>query len=88
MPITNQARKAMRRDAQRKVYGLRRKRVMKQMSKEVRDLAIAGNHDDASAKISSAYKAIDKAAKKGVIKKNTAARKKSKLSRLLAKTKK
>ena len=36
--------------------------------------------------LSAAYKAIDKAAKRGVIKKNTAARKKSRLSARLKKT--
>jgi len=36
----------------------------------------------------SAYKAIDKACKTGVIKKNTAARKKSRLMKLIAKVQK
>jgi small subunit ribosomal protein S20 len=36
--------------------------------------------DDARAQLSKAYQAIDKAAKRGVIKKNTASRKKSRLS--------
>jgi ribosomal protein S20 len=35
--------------------------------------------------LSTAYKAIDKATKKGVIKKNTADRKKSRLARLVSK---
>jgi small subunit ribosomal protein S20 len=35
--------------------------------------------------LSKAFKAIDKAAKRGVIKKNTAARKKSRLAKALAK---
>lgn len=38
--------------------------------------------------LSLAYKAIDKAAKRGVIKKNTAARKKSRLAKLLSKANK
>jgi small subunit ribosomal protein S20 len=36
--------------------------------------------------LSQAYKAIDKAAKTGILKKNAAARKKSRLARLLAST--
>ena len=36
--------------------------------------------------LSAAYKAIDKAAKRGIIKPNTAARKKSRLARAVAKS--
>jgi small subunit ribosomal protein S20 len=37
----------------------------------------------ASAELAAAYKAIDKAAKRGVIKKNTASRRKSRMARLV-----
>lgn len=43
--------------------------------------------EEAKNLISQAYQAIDKAAKRGVIKKNTAARKKSRLSALIKRTK-
>lgn len=83
MAITPQAKKAMRRDARKHVHNLRRKRAMKEAVKAVRDLATAGNIDAAQKKLPVAYKAIDKAAQKGVIKKRTAARKKSRLSNTL-----
>lgn len=86
MPITQQAKKAIRRDQRRRVSTLRRKRSMKAIMKEVRELAAAGKAKDASEKLTVAYKAIDKAAKRGVIKKNNAARKKSRLARLLARS--
>jgi len=86
MPITKQAKKAMRRDAKKQLHSLRRKREMKKVSKELRDLVSSGNVKDAEGRISSAFKAIDKAAKRGVINKNTAARKKSRLTRLLSKS--
>ena len=47
--------------------------------KEVRSLISAGKTADAEAKMPEAYKTIDKAAKRGIIKENTAARKKSRL---------
>jgi small subunit ribosomal protein S20 len=53
----------------------------------VQKMAGAGMTKDASAALAAAYKAIDKAAKNGLIKKNTAARRKARLSRLLKKTK-
>ena len=55
--------------------------------KEIRDAAAAGKGKEAQAKLSSAYKAIDKAAKRGVIKKNTASRKKARLAALIKKSK-
>lgn len=76
----------MRRDAGRRVTALRRKRTMKSVVKEVRELIATDKKEEAQAKLNTAYKAIDKAAKRGVIKKNTAARKKSRLARLLAKS--
>lgn len=54
---------------------------MKVAVKEVKKLT----GPEAKAKLSEAYKAIDKAAKRGVIKKNTAARKKSRLAKAIKK---
>ncbi len=86
MPITKQAKKALRVADRKRVFNLRRTRAMKDVVKEVKTLAKT-NASNAKEKLSSAYKAIDKAAKKGIIKKNTAARKKSRLSRLISKAK-
>lgn len=80
MPVLDNAKKQMRRAERKRVYNLRKKRAMKRAVKEVRELAEAGNIKAAKAKLPAAYKAIDKAAKRGVIKKNTAARKKSRLT--------
>ena len=57
---------------------------MRRMTKEVEKFAGLGNTSDAKSKLALAYKAIDKAAKRGVIKKNTAARKKSRLAHLIS----
>lgn len=52
---------------------------MRDIVKKVSKTVVTGKKADAEALIKDAYQAIDKAAKRGVIKKNTAARKKSRL---------
>jgi len=59
---------------------------MRETTKEVRELATSGKQKEALAKLPLAQKAIDKAAKRGIIEKNTAARNKSRLARLIKKS--
>ena len=59
---------------------------MRNAVKEVRALTTTGKTDEARDALSRAYQAIDKAAKRGVIKKNTAGRKKSRLTAALRKS--
>lgn len=86
MPITKSAQKALRASKNKKVFNDRRARAMKGEIKEVKKLLEVKDVKTAQSKLSAAYKAIDKAAKKGIIKKNTAARKKSRLARLVKKS--
>ncbi len=58
---------------------------MKTVIKKVMKLAAAKKIEEAKKLLPLAYKAIDKSAKTGVIKKNAAARKKSRLAKLIAK---
>ena len=58
---------------------------MRAAVKAVRALIIKKKHDEAVKLLPRAYKAIDKATKRGVIKKNAAARKKSRLTILVNK---
>jgi len=85
MPITKSAQKALRGSKQKKLFNDRRAKAMKSEIKEIKKLTEAKDDKGASAKLSSAYQAIDKAAKRGVIKKNTAARKKSRLAKMIKK---
>lgn len=85
MPITKGAKKALRSSARKRVFNLRRSRVMKDTVKEIKLLVTAKKNDDAEKLLSKAYKDIDKAAKRGIIKKNTASRKKSRLVKLIRK---
>ncbi len=88
MAITSSAKKAIKVSARKRVFNLRRVRAMKSAIKEARATAtgVTGKSGDVQAKLSAAYQAIDKAAKRGVIKKNTASRKKSRIAKVIAKT--
>jgi small subunit ribosomal protein S20 len=82
MPITKSAKKAVRGSLHKKSFNNRRKGAMKESITKMVKLAKT-DKVAASSMLSKAYKAIDKAAKSGIIKKNNAARKKSRLSRIV-----
>lgn len=81
MPIIKSAKKALRGSKRKKVYNDRRAKAMRLAVKDVKKLT----GKEAKAELAKAYQAIDKAAKRGVIKKNTAARKKSRLAKAIKK---
>jgi small subunit ribosomal protein S20 len=87
MPITRSAKKADRASLKKRVFNVRRKREFKEAIKETQKLVAEGKAEAAEKSLAVAYKAIDKAAKTNVIKKNTASRMKSRVSKLLAKKK-
>lgn len=87
MAITKGAKKAIRQSERKHVMNLRRQKAMKESVKEVSKLVVAGKKSDAEKNLKVAYKALDKAAKRGIIKKNTASRKKSRLAKAIAKIK-
>lgn len=82
MAITKSAKKALRGSLRKKAVNDRRTKAMKDGIKKIEKLAKT-DKTKAAASISSAYAAIDKAAKSGIIKKNTAARKKSRVARMV-----
>lgn len=82
MPITKSAKKALRQSVRRRERNLLKKEAFKDAVKKIKKLVQANKIDEAKKLIPEAYKAIDKAAKTGVIKKNNAARKKSRLMKL------
>ena len=85
MPITTSAKKALRQNVKGKIRNKKRKNAMKALIKQTRKLASAKQNEEAIKLLPQLYKAIDKAAKRGIIKKNTASRKKSRLTKLLKK---
>ncbi len=85
MPNTKSAEKAMRQSKRRHEFNLKIKSEVKQSLKEVRRLIKAGDKSKAAELMREAMSALDKAAKKGVIHKNNAARRKSRLAKAMAK---
>ena len=83
MPITTSAKKALRASLRKRVLNDARKDAVRATAKTLKKLISGGKLDEARKALDLAYKAVDKAAKRGLIKKNTAARKKSQLARLL-----
>ena len=86
MPITKSAKKALRQNLKRRERNLQRKKTIKLLTKDIRELVEDNKIEDARKILPQLYKALDKTAKKGTIKKNAASRKKSRLTLLINKT--
>jgi small subunit ribosomal protein S20 len=84
MAITKNAKKAHRASQKKRIYNIRRKVALHDEVKTYRTLITQGKKEEAATYLPTVYKAIDKACKRGVIKPNTASRKKSRLTALLA----
>ncbi len=80
MPITKGAEKANRQSQKKRIFNIRRKNVLSDVVKSVQKAITSGDATKAKELLPKAYQAIDKAAKRGVIKDNTASRKKSRLT--------
>lgn len=83
MAITKSAKKALRQNLRRKAKNLSSKQKIKKLIKEVRSLVSSKKTEEAKKLIPQTYKILDKAAKTGLIKKNTADRKKSRITKLI-----
>lgn len=86
MPITKSVKKTLRQSLKRKAKNLRKKRIAKATKKQLKLLITENKIKEAETLLPRIYKALDKAAKTGVIKKNTASRKKSRIVKLLNKS--
>jgi small subunit ribosomal protein S20 len=85
MPNTKSAEKAMRSSARKRVINKKVKEKVRDELKSLRKSITAGSKDEAQAKLSKAMSVLDKAAKKGIIKKNNASRRKSRLAKAIDK---
>jgi len=85
MPITKSAKKALRQSLRKRVRNLIYKTKTKDLIKKVKNLVSQNKIEEAKKILPQIYKILDKAAKVGVIKKNTASRKKSRISQLINK---
>lgn len=87
MAITKSAKKAERAADRRRVFNLRRKDALKDATKLLTKALAAKDVAGAEKLLPAAYKAIDKAKKRGVIKANTADRKKARLAAAITRAK-
>ena len=85
MAIIKSAKKAIRSSARKRVFNIRTKSTLHDTVKKYRKLVASKSVKEAEAMIPKVYEALDKAAKRGVIKKNTATRMKSRLVQALKK---
>lgn len=85
MPITKSAKKALRQSIRRRAKNLIYKNKIKSLIKQIKFLASNKEKEKAEQLLRRLYKALDKAAKENVIKKNAAARKKSRITKLINK---
>lgn len=85
MPITRAAKKSLRQNARKGTVNLIYRNKLKSLLKEIRLLASQKKNKEAKNILPQVYQILDKAAKVGVIKKNNASRKKSRITDLINK---
>lgn len=83
MPIIKSAKKALRQSLRRRELNLARKSNLKKIIKNFEKLVGSKKIDEAKSFFPTVQQALDKAAKQGILKKNSAARNKSRLSKTL-----
>ena len=87
MPIKKAAKKANSRSIKQRDTNAQKKLVMKKAIKEVKKATIA-KADNTQELLVKAYSTIDKASKNNILHKNTAARRKSQLAKMVNKVEK
>ena len=80
MPNIKSSERSVKTDAERRARNFAVRSTIKTVSRKVVESVNAGNSDEAKALLVKASRTIDKAAAKGVVHKNSAARKKSRLA--------
>lgn len=83
MIITKSAKKALRQNEKRRIWNIRKKKNIKKALGGIEKLIALKKIKEAKLLLPRAYKLLDKAAKIGLIKKNTATRKKSRITQLV-----
>jgi small subunit ribosomal protein S20 len=85
MPHTNSARKHLRKSNKRRRHNRAVKRTVKDETRSFLDLVETGKIDEARKELNLVAKKLDKAAARGIVHANLAARKKSRLAAMLNK---
>ncbi len=85
MAITKSAKKAHRQSLRRRAKNIKIRDEIKNLLKEVKKLITQKKTEEAKKLLPKIYKTLDKAAKENLLKKNTAARKKSRITKAIRK---
>ncbi len=88
MAITKSAKKSIRQTKRRKTRNLVYKNKIKNLIKEARALVLQKKVNEAKKLLPAIYEALDKSVKVGVIKKNNASRRKSRMAKFIDKNSK
>lgn len=88
MPITKSAKKSIKQSLRRKKMNVKKKNTIRNLTKEIKSFVSKNKIEEAKKLLPQIYKAIDKAVKVGILKKNTAARKKSQIATSITKDRK
>ncbi len=85
MPLTTSAKKALRNSKRKRVFNVKKKELLNKAIKQVKKLVAGKKMKEAMAFMPEVQKIIDKSIKTGLLKKNTGARKKSRISAMIKK---
>ena len=84
MPNIKSAEKRVRQNVKRELRNRRTKSMLKSSIRRFEESLQSGDMEEAKVKLNAAVRQIDRAATRGVVHKNNAARKKSRLSRIFS----
>jgi small subunit ribosomal protein S20 len=87
MPITKSAKKALRNSGKKRVFNLKKKDAINKAVKNLKALVSKKDTKGAVEQMKTVQKILDKSVKTGLIKLNTASRKKSRLVAMINKAK-
>lgn len=85
MPITTSAKKALRSSSRKRGFNIEKKELINKAVKKLKKLVAEKKTKEAKAMMPEIQKILDKSVKTGLLKKNTASRKKSRISKLIKK---
>jgi len=85
MAITKSAKKAIRKSSRRRTRNIKKITNLKSALKKVKSLVNQKKIEEAKKMLPKVYEILDKAAKTGLIKRNTASRKKSRIAKSISK---
>ncbi len=88
MAITKSAKKAIRQNKRRRAHNVLYITKIKSLLKEAKAFIIEKKNKEAQEILPKVYQILDKAAKVGILKKNTASRKKSRITKMIDKASK